>query len=144
MADANVRLSLDDLPFFIVPPGDTDIFFILVAFLLVLIVLGFGALYLTIQAWPDRLAKDASKVQLQIVGLLGLISLLTLNNAFWIAGLLVAAIRIPDFLTPLREIAKALSSRPDVTAPPSREISDVAPQETSEAAVSPEKSDKEA
>ena len=84
---------------------------IAVAVLLFLIILGFGALYFTIQAWPDRLAKGAGKVQLQFVGLLGLISLLTLNNAFWIAALLVAAVRIPDFLTPIREIASSLKKQ---------------------------------
>ena len=143
MVDANVHVSLEHLPFFIVPPGESDIFFGLVAVLLVLIVLGFGALYLTIQAWPDRLAKDASKVQLQIVGILGLISLLTLNNAYWIAGLLVAAIRIPDIVTPLREIAKAFSNRPDLIAPRSGEVPDAVPQETSEAAASPKRTEKE-
>jgi hypothetical protein len=58
---------------------------------------------------------------MQIVGILGLISLLTLNNAHWIAGLLLAAIRIPDFLTPLRDIAQAVRERPEPVAPPPRE-----------------------
>ena len=48
------------------------------------------------------------KVQLQIVGILGLLSLITFNNAFWLAGLFLAAIRIPDFVTPLKGIAKSL------------------------------------
>ena len=143
MNETGVQIPLEHLPFFIIRSDETDLVFIFVTIMLVLIVLGFGALYFTIQAWPDRLAKGASKVQLQIVGILGLISLLTLNNAFWIAGLLVAAIRIPDMVTPLREIAKALSDRPDVIAPPPREISDAAPQKTSEAAESPQRTDKD-
>ncbi len=102
---------MDESSFFVTGPGETDGFLIAVAVLLFLIILGFGALYFTIQAWPDRLAKGAGKVQLQFVGLLGLISLLTLNNAFWIAALLVAAVRIPDFLTPIREIASTLKKQ---------------------------------
>ncbi len=121
---------MDEYSFFVTGPGETDGMLIAVAVLLFLIILGFGALYFTIQAWPDRLAKGAGKVQLQFVGLLGLISLLTLNNAFWIAALLVAAIRIPDFLTPLREIASSLKKQSGdgeltvplrETAPPQRQ-----------------------
>ena len=101
--------------FFVTGPGQTDVLFILVAISLVLIVVGFGVLYFTVQAWPDRLAKGANKLQLQIVGILGLLSLLTLNNAFWVAALLLAAIRIPDFVTPLwansRELAKRSAAR---------------------------------
>ena len=105
----NSNASVDDLPFFITAPGQTDGLFIAVALALVLIVLGLGILYFRIQAWPDRLAKGATKVQLQIVGILGLISLFTFNNAFWVAGLVLASIRLPDFITPLKDIAKALS-----------------------------------
>ena len=121
---------MDESSFFVTGPGETDGMLIAVAVLLFLIILGFGALYFTIQAWPDRLAKGTGKVQLQFVGLLGLISLLTLNNAFWIAALLVAAIRIPDFLTPIREIASSLKKQPGdgaltvplrETAPPRRQ-----------------------
>jgi hypothetical protein len=100
------------LPFFMVPPGETDVLFIAVAVVLVLVVLGFGALYFTVQAWPDRLAKGVGTAQLQVVGILGLLSLLTLNNALWVAALLLAAIRIPDIVTPLRDIAGALTHRP--------------------------------
>ncbi len=121
---------MDETSFFVTGPGETDGMLIAVAVLLFLIILGFGALYFTIQAWPDRLAKGTGKVQLQFVGLLGLISLLTLNNAFWIAALLVAAVRIPDFLTPIREIASSLKKRSGdgaltaplrETAPPQRQ-----------------------
>ena len=104
-------IAREHLPFFVVPPGETDLLFIAVAVALVLVVLGFGALYFTVQAWPDRLAKGVGKAQLQIVGILGLLSLVTLNNALWVAALLFAAIRIPDIVTPLRDIAKALTSQ---------------------------------
>ncbi len=108
MNEALAASSRDELPFFVTAPGQTDVLFILVAIALVAVVLSFGVVYFTIQAWPDRLAQGASKVQLQIVGILRLLSLLTLNNAFWVAALLLATIRIPDIVTPLRVIAKSL------------------------------------
>ena len=91
----------------------SDILYSAVAVFLVLLALGFGALYFTVQAIPDRLADRTSKVQLQIVGILGLLSLITMNNAYWVAALLLAAIRIPDIVTPLRDIARELASRHD-------------------------------
>jgi hypothetical protein len=116
MNDIDPRVDPDHLWFFIVRPGETDILFGAVAIALVLIVLGFGALYFTIQAWPDRLAKGVGKAQLQVVGILGLISLLTMNNMLWVIALVLAAIRIPDVVTPLRDISRALSRRPEAIA----------------------------
>ncbi len=104
-------IGLEYLPFFVTAPGETDILYYAVAVFLVLLALGFGGLYFTIQAIPDRLADSASKVQLQIVGLLGLLSLFTMNNAYWVAALLLAAIRVPDIVTPLRDIALELGSQ---------------------------------
>ena len=95
-------------PFFITAPGESDILFTAVIVFLLLVALGFGALYFTIQAIPDRLANGASKIQLQIVGILGLLSLVTMNNAYWVAALLLAAVRLPDIVTPLREIGSEL------------------------------------
>ncbi|MES0827116.1 hypothetical protein [Ruegeria sp. SCP11] len=88
--------ALARLPFWVTPPGETDGFLITVGVFLVLVLLGFGALYFTIQAIPDRMAAGAHKVQMQLVGVLGLISLFTLNNAFWIAAILIAAVPLHE------------------------------------------------
>lgn len=69
---------------------------IVVGVVLVGALLGFGALYFTIQTIPDRMAAGAHKVQMQLVSVLGLISLFTLNNAFWIAAILIAAVSIHE------------------------------------------------
>ena len=45
---------------------------------------------------------------MQIVGILGLISLITMNNAYWVAALLLAAMRIPDLVTPFKSISRSL------------------------------------
>ena len=108
----------DYLPFFITAPGESDLLFSAVVVFLILVAIGFGALYFTIQAIPDRLADGASKVQLQIVGLLGLLSLFTMNNAFWVAALLLAAVRIPDIVTPLREISIEMRRNREAEVPP--------------------------
>ena len=123
MSAAANGIELEYLPFFVTAPGGSDLLFMATVVFLIMVALGFGALYFTIQAIPDRLADGASKVQLQIVGLLGLLSLFTMNNAFWVAALLLAAIRIPDLVTPLRDIVGALRSQP-VTA----EINETPPQ----------------
>ncbi|MES0882340.1 hypothetical protein [Roseibium sp. SCP14] len=92
----------DPAPFFVTGPGATDLLFIAVAIVLVAILLGFGALYFTIQALPDRMASGLGKTQLQVVGILGLLSLFFMNNAFWIAALLLAAIPLSKIVVPVK------------------------------------------
>ena len=108
MNETNLIVNPEHLPFYITGPGETDGLLLLVAIFLIGVVVAFGAFYFTIQSIPDRMVEGSGKAQMQIVGLLGLLSLFTLNNAFWIAALLLAAIRIPDFATPLGSISKSL------------------------------------
>ena len=102
------KVNQDLLPFFINAPGESDLLFTAVTVLLILVVLGFGALYFTVQAIPDRLVDGTSKAQMQLVGILGLVSLFTMNNAYWVAALLLAAVRIPDLVTPFRSMSRSL------------------------------------
>ena len=111
MSEATVTVVHEHLPFYITGPGESDILFSAVAVALVAIIIGFGALYFTIQAIPDRLVEGAGKAQMQVVGLLGLISLFTMNNLYWIAAILLAAMRIPDLITPLTDIARSMKTR---------------------------------
>lgn len=103
------ELAHDPLPFFITGPGATDGLLIVVGVVLVLVLLGFGALYFTINALPDRMATGLGKAQMQLVGILGLLSLFTMNNLYWVAALLLAAVPIPDVVTPLRRIADGIT-----------------------------------
>ena len=102
------KVNLDLLPFYITAPGESDLLFTAVTIFLILVVLGFGAMYFTIQAIPDRLVEGTSKAQMQLVGILGLVSLFTMNNIYWVAALLLAAIRIPDFVTPQKSMSRSL------------------------------------
>mgnify|MGYP003694029355 CR=1 FL=1 len=52
------------------------------------------------------MAHKSQKLQFEIVAVLGLLALFTHIHMFWIAGLLLAMIDLPDFSTPLRSIAE--------------------------------------
>jgi len=100
--------TIDYLPGFITEPGQTDYLFVGVVVFLVLMILIVGNLYFQLHAVPERMAHRTSKVQMEVVAVLALISLFTHNHLFWIAGLLLAFVHIPDFSTPLYSIAQSL------------------------------------
>lgn len=84
------------LPMFITAPGQTDVLMIFLAFFLAFSVFAFGVFYWRLHSLPERLAHKSQKIQFEFVAILGLISLFTHNHIFWIAGLLLAFIDIPD------------------------------------------------
>lgn len=93
------------LPFFISKSSETDVLMIAMGVLLVVAVLAVGNVYLRLHSLPERMAHKSQKLQFEIVAVLGLLSLFTHIHLFWIAGLLLALIDLPDFGTPLRSIA---------------------------------------
>jgi hypothetical protein len=93
------------LPSFITAPGDTDILMVVMGIVLVGSVLMVGNFYLHLHSLPERMAHKSQKLQFEIVAVLGLISLFTHNHLFWVIGLLLAMVDLPDFGTPLRRIA---------------------------------------
>lgn len=101
-ADAPANESLhpvatQHLPMFITAPGHTDVLMVVMAFFLVGIVVGFGVLFLRLHTLPERVAHRGHKIQFEIVAILGLIALFTHMHIFWVIGLLLAFIDIPDF-----------------------------------------------
>lgn len=96
------------LPAFISPPDGTDYLLMGMAIFLIAFVLAIGLIYLRLHALPDNIAHKSQKVQFEIVCVLGLLAMFTHVHAFWIAGLLLALIDIPDFSTPLRRMSEAL------------------------------------
>ena len=96
------------LPVFITAPGETDVLMIVMAVVLVLAVLAVGLLFLRLHTLPERMAHRSHKLQFEIVAVLGLLALFTHVHLFWVAGLLLALIDIPDFGNPLRRIAGSL------------------------------------
>jgi hypothetical protein len=95
----------DHLPAFITAPGDTDILMVVVGIVLVGSVLMVGNLYLHLHTLPERMAHKSQKLQFEIVAVLGLLALFTHNHLFWVIGLVLAMVDLPDFGTPLRRIA---------------------------------------
>jgi hypothetical protein len=75
---------------------------------LVATVLWVGTLYWKLHSLPERMAHKTHKLQFEIVAVLGLISLFTHLHIFWVAGLLLAMIDLPDFGTPIRTIADSV------------------------------------
>src|SRR5262245_42189032 len=93
------------LPSFITAPGETDVLMVVMAVFLALSVLMFGVMFFWLHSLPERMAHRSHKLQFEIVAVLCLISLFTHMHIFWIAGLLLAMIDLPDFGTPLSRIA---------------------------------------
>jgi hypothetical protein len=78
---------------------------VVMAIILIVSVVGFGVLFLRLHTLPERIAHKSHKLQFEIVAVLGLIALFTHMHIFWIAGLLLAMIDLPDFGTSLNRIA---------------------------------------
>ena len=116
------------LPGFITAPGDTDTLMVVVGIMLIAAVLGVGNFYLHLHTMPERMAHKSQKLQFEIVAVLGLLALFTHNHLFWVIGLFLAMIDLPDFGTPLRRIAGSVEKIAGV--PPGEEAAETASTET--------------
>ncbi|WP_246663961.1 hypothetical protein [Phyllobacterium sp. SYP-B3895] len=108
MTDNIHPAAIEHLPAFITAPGQTDWLFNVVVVFLLAMVLIVGNFYFRLHALPEHMAHRGKKVQMEIVAVLALISLFTHNHIFWIAGLLLAMIDLPDFSSPMVSIAQSL------------------------------------
>ncbi len=106
--DAAHKETVEYIPSFITPPGQTDVLLNIVIVFLICAVMLTGILYLRLHTLPEHIAHRANKAQIEIVAVLGLIALFTHNQFFWIAALLLAMIHLPDFLSPVRAMAASL------------------------------------
>ncbi len=75
---------------------------------LIVAILAVGNFYLKLHTLPERMAHKSQKLQFEVVAVLGLLALFTHVHLFWIAGLFLAMIDIPDFGTPMRSIARSV------------------------------------
>ena len=113
MADSINPVATHHLPAFITAPGQTDVLMVVMALILVLAVLAFGILFLRLHTLPERLAHKSQKIQFEIVAVLGLLALFTHIHAFWVAGLLLALIDLPDLGSFLGRIAGSVEKIAD-------------------------------
>lgn len=121
------------LPAFITAPGDTDVLMVVVGIVLIAAVLGVGNLYLHLHTLPERMAHKSQKLQFEIVAVLGLLALFTHNHLFWVIGLFLAMVDLPDFGTPLRSIAGSVKQIAGV--PPDDEATEATGESTTHAVV---------
>jgi hypothetical protein len=98
-------VATQHLPSFLTAPGETDVLMVVMAIILILSVVGFGVFFLRLHTLPERIAHRGHKLQFEIVAVLGLIALFTHMHIFWVIGLLLALVDLPDFGTPLNRIA---------------------------------------
>jgi hypothetical protein len=96
------------LPPFITAPGETDVFMVGMAVFLLAAVLAVGILFLRLHSLPERIAHKSHKLQFEIVAVLCLLALFTHIHLFWVIGLLLALIDLPDFGGSLGRIAGSL------------------------------------
>jgi hypothetical protein len=126
-------VATDHLPFFVTAPGQTDGLFNAMIVFLIVVVFAVGLIYLRLHALPEHLAHGTSKVQLQLVGVLALLALFTHNHIFWIAALLLALIKFPNFSAPLDAMARSLEKLAGHAPPqewmPSSPAAETAPEQ---------------
>jgi hypothetical protein len=119
MTDAIHQAATHHLPSFITAPGQTDVLMVVMGVVLLLSVLGFGIFFFRLHTLPERIAHRTHKIQFEIVAILGLIALFTHMHIFWIAGLLLAFIELPDFGTSLNRIADSTEALAGIKPPES-------------------------
>lgn len=105
MAESVHPAAPHHLPFFITRPGETDVLMVVLAFILLAAVLGFGVFFLRLHSLPEHIAHKGKKMQAELVAVLCLVSLFTHMHIFWIIALVLAMLEVPDFSSPLNRIA---------------------------------------
>lgn len=103
------------MPWFISGPTDGDALYVITTVAVIAAIIGIGILFFTLHSLPERLGHK--KLQFEVVAVLGLLSLFTHVHAFWVAGLLLALVDLPDFVSPLKRIAGALEKRVGIEPP---------------------------
>ena len=101
-------LAPHSLPPFVGAADGSDPLFSAIIFIVILAVLGVGVFYLKLHAIPEQLAHKHGNTQSQLIMVLALLALFTHNNIFWVAALILALLKLPDFLTPINNISESL------------------------------------
>lgn len=101
-------LAPHSLPPFVGAADGSDPLFSAIIYIVILAVLGVGVFYLKLHAIPEQLAHKHGNTQSQLIMVLALLALFTHNNIFWVAALILALLKLPDFLTPINSISESL------------------------------------
>ena len=133
MADASAGLhpaAPHHVPGFFAGPGETDVLLVGTGIFLLIAVFAVGTLFLRLHTLPERLAHKGHKLQFEIVAVLGLLALFTHQHIFWVAGLLLALVDLPDFGSPMRRMATALENIAGMKPTTAEEINPAAAEES--------------
>jgi len=115
------------LPWFVTAPGETDVLYVITTVVVVVSVLLLGVFFFWLHSLPERMGHK--KLQFEVVAVLGLISLFTHMHVFWIIGLLLALIDLPDLMSPLRRIADSAEKLAGTDTPSAPEAPQPLPSE---------------
>lgn len=102
-------MAPEHLPPYLSPADGSDPLLILIIGGTIIAVLCLGALYFRIHSIPEHLGEKHNNTQINLISVLTILALFTHNNIFWVVALIIAVVKIPDFMTPLNSIAEALS-----------------------------------
>ena len=123
MSEAVHPLAPHVLPPFVGGADGSDTLFSAIIFIVIIAVLGIGVFYLKLHAIPEQLAHKHSNTQSQLIMVLALLALFTHNNIFWVAALILALLKLPDFLTPINSISESLKKlTADQSGQPSADV----------------------
>lgn len=101
-------LMPEHIPGYVTAADGSDFLMTVMVFFLIIVILGIGVGYLTLHAIPERLAHHANHSQLQIISILAVLALFTHNSLFWVAALVLATFKVPDYFGTLRSMARSL------------------------------------
>ena len=102
--------ATDHLPVFLTPPGSSDTLLNVMAVVLIGVVLAAGVFFFWLHSLPERLVHKSTKMHLDLVAVLALLSLFTNIHAFWVAALLIAFVKIPDLTFLGRQLQRVTNS----------------------------------
>jgi hypothetical protein len=119
MTDGLHPTALEHMPWFISGPHEGDPLYVITTICVIAAIVGLGILFFTLHSLPERLGHK--KMQFEVVAVLGLLSLFMHVHAFWVAGLLLALVDLPDFVGPWKRMATSLEKISGIQAPPEDE-----------------------
>jgi hypothetical protein len=116
MTSAANPAATDHIPWFLPSADGSDGLMTGTALVVLIIVFVIGVVFFRLHSLPERMGHK--KLQFEIVAVLGLLSLFTHIHLFWVIGLFLALIDLPDFTTPLQRIAGSLEKISGYRLPP--------------------------
>ncbi|KGJ89034.1 hypothetical protein GAB14E_4030 [Colwellia psychrerythraea] len=100
-------MEIEHIPGYLAGANSDPLMVVMAVILVVAILIG-GVLYFKLHAVPEHIAHGKNHTQIQLIAILTILALFTHNNIFWVAALVLAVVELPDFLAPLKSIAKSL------------------------------------